>query len=318
MISPSALRRLVRPLPQWSAVALPSPQTQVRIQLRAAGLQRDVTQNLVVASLRPLTFAIGLSASLKPLLEPSARAELRFLDEEASGLPLGLLRLRAVRVWRTAESDFGLFEVEHGEHRCLSWPRRPWNRWLQNRTMRKNRDPYNFAMPPQAVEQLMIFYICPRPVVLVSVDDGVHSNIFPLDLIGPIDSGWFTLALRSTSVSVETMKSSRRVALSSIAGSDCATVYRLGVHHRKPAIDWDQMPFKLERSTTFSLPVPAIALRVREVEICDYESIGSHTLFATRVVSDQLLSDAPQLFHTSGLHQEFRTRRGRRFAMAGA
>src|SRR6185369_14027293 len=98
------------------------------------------------------------------------------------------------------------------------WPYRSWNRWLQDRAMKKNTDPYNFVMAPQAVQQLMIFYICPRPVVLVSVDDGSHSNLFPMDLIGPIAPDRFTLALRSTSQSVPTMKSSRRLALSDIPG----------------------------------------------------------------------------------------------------
>jgi flavin reductase (DIM6/NTAB) family NADH-FMN oxidoreductase RutF len=183
--------------------------------------------------------------------------------------------------------------------------------------MRNNRDPHNFAMPPDAAEQLMIFYICPRPVVLVSVDDGTHSNIFPMDLIGSIEPGWFTLALRSTNVSIPVMKRVRKVALSSIAAAQCATAYRLGAHHSRPAMDWSALPFEVGRSSHFSLPIPANALRVRELEICDYESIGTHTFFVTRVVCDSPLRNELQLFHTSGLHQDFRSHRGRQFTRAG-
>jgi flavin reductase (DIM6/NTAB) family NADH-FMN oxidoreductase RutF len=318
MISPHALIRYARPLPQWCAIALEHPQTQVRIDLSSGDLELDVTQNLVVASLRPLMLAVGLDARLKRSLATSAHAVLRFFDLDAPDAPLGVLRLTAARVRSTENSEMAVFEIEHGEHHCLPWPRRPWNRWLQNRAMRSKRDPHNFAMSPQPAEQLMIFYICPRPVVLVSVDDGSHSNIFPMDLIGAIAPQWFTLALRSTSVSVETMKSARRVAISSIAAAERSVAYRLGEHHSRPAADWSKLPFTLERSSTFALPVPASALRVRELEICDYESIGSHTFFVTRAISDRVLKAGAQLFHTSGIHQEFRTQRGRPFALAGA
>jgi flavin reductase (DIM6/NTAB) family NADH-FMN oxidoreductase RutF len=300
------LSRLVRPLPQWSAVALTDPQTQMQIQLSLGSVTQDVTRNLVVASLRPLTLAMGLDTALQGSVAGLAGADLRFFDRDLPSRQLGALRLLAPRVSRTGGAQLGLFEIAHGQHRCLPWPRRPWNRWMQNRVMRKNRDPYNFSMPPAAAEQLMIFYICPRPVVLVSVDDGSHSNIFPMDLIGPIEPGWFTLALRTTNVSVEVMKTVRRVALSSIAASDRAVAYQLGVHHSKPTIDWGALPFAIERSAQFSLPVPSSALRIRELEIWDFESIGSHTFFVTRVVSDRTVKDGAQLFHTSGLHQDFR------------
>jgi flavin reductase (DIM6/NTAB) family NADH-FMN oxidoreductase RutF len=313
-----ALSRLAKPLPQWSAIALSDPQTDTRIQLSSGTLQWDVTRNVVVASLRPLTLAVGLNATVEEPLTRLADTELRFFDREHPEQWLGALRLRAPRVWRGAGSGVALFEIADGKHRCLPWPRRPWNRWMQSRAMRHNRDPHNFAMPPQAAEQLMIFYICPRPVVLVSVDDGTHSNIFPMDLIGALDPAWFTLALRTTSVSVEVMKSARRVALSDIAATDCTIAYRLGAHHARPAVDWNALPFTIERSERFSLPVPAGALRIREVEICEFESIGSHTFFVTRIVSDRRLRGGAQLFHTSGLHQNFRADRGRRFAQAGA
>jgi flavin reductase (DIM6/NTAB) family NADH-FMN oxidoreductase RutF len=155
-------------------------------------------------------------------------------------------------------------------------------------------------------------------VVLVSVEQGEHRNLFPMDLIGPVAADRFTLALRNTSSSVPAMKIARRVVLSDIAAADCGLAYRLGAHHRDPLPDWQSLPCATERSQEFSLPFPRNALRVRELEILDFETIGSHTLFVTRIAAEQPLAEADKLHHTSGLYQHFRMRQGRPFPAAAA
>lgn len=205
----TALTRRIRPLPQWPPVALRDPQNAVEVRLSTFREEFDVTHAAVVAALRPLTLAMGLDARMMSAVEDRSRPKLHFVDLD-SRREVGMLQLQHIRNWTTSGAAIGLFEVQHGTQRCLRWPYRPWNRWLQNRRMRGNTDPNNFFMPPEAVQQQMIFYICPRPVVLVSVDDGSHSNLFPMDLIGPVSSQRFTLALRSTSPSIATMKSAPR------------------------------------------------------------------------------------------------------------
>jgi flavin reductase (DIM6/NTAB) family NADH-FMN oxidoreductase RutF len=312
---PAALMRRIRPLPQWPPVALREPQDVVQVRLATVSGEFDVTRAAVVAALRPLTLAVGLDAELMSAIEARSQPELHFVDLE-SRRNVGMLELQHVRNWNTSGAAIGLFEVRRGTQRCVRWPYRPWNRWLQNRRMRKNTDPNNFFMPPEAVQQQMIFYICPRPVVLVSVEDGGHSNLFPMDLIGPVSSNRFTLALRSTSPSIATMKSARRVALSDVPARDYATAYKLGIHHKNVKVEWDHLPFEIQRSRHFSLPCPAIALRVREIEILDFDTIGSHTFFVTQIASEHRVGDDAQFFHTSGIYQHFRSCNGRPFRPA--
>ena len=309
---PPTLRQWLRPLPQWPPVALRDPQPFVQVHLVTDRGEFDVTRTAVVAALRPLTLAVGLDAPLAAAIELGSQPQLQFVDLE-SHRSVGALQLQHVRNWNTSGATIGLFEVRGGAQRCLRWPYRPWNHWLQNRRMRRQSDSTNFAMPPEAVQQLMIFYICPRPVVLVSVDDLTHSNLFPMDLIGPVSADRFTLALRSTSPSIATMKSARRVALSDIPAGDYATAYKLGIHHKSAMVDWHQLPFEIRQTTDFRIPYPVIALRVRELEILDSDTIGSHTLFVTRVASECSFAPDPQLFHASGIYQHFRERNGRRF-----
>jgi flavin reductase (DIM6/NTAB) family NADH-FMN oxidoreductase RutF len=312
---PTAFKRRMRPLPQWPPVALREPQEAVQVRLSTARGEFDVTRAAVVAALRPLTLAVGLDAELMSAIEARSHPELHFVDLE-SRRTVGMLQLQHSRTWKTSGVAIGLFEVRRGTHSCVRWPYRPWNRWLQNRRMRKNTDPNNFFMPPAAVQQQMIFYICPRPVALVSVDDGSHSNLFPMDLIGPVSSDRFTLALRSTSPSIPTMKSARRVALSDVPARHYVTAYKLGIHHKNVKVEWDHLPFEIKRSRDFSLPYPAIALRVREIEILDFDTIGSHTFFVSQIASEYSAGNDAQFFHTSGIYQHFRSCNGHPFPPA--
>jgi flavin reductase (DIM6/NTAB) family NADH-FMN oxidoreductase RutF len=306
---PASVPRWLRPLPQWSAVALHPPQELVQVRLRTGHGEFDLTGNNVIAALRPLTVAVGMNAPLELALQETATCELRFIDARSGGT-LGVLGLERQQDWATDAIQLALFGVSSGRHRCLSWPARQWNRWLQDRALRAAAKPGNFALSPAATQQIMIFYICPRPVVLVSVDSGSHSNLFPMDLIGPIASDRFTLALRSTSASVEPMKAVRRVALSDVPASRHQTAYSLGAHHKNAQMDWESLPFRLDHSPRFALPVPEWALRVRELEIVDFRVVGSHTLFMTRARSDRVMRDDAQFFHTSGIHECLRRRQG--------
>jgi flavin reductase (DIM6/NTAB) family NADH-FMN oxidoreductase RutF len=300
------IRPYVRPLPQWSTVAVAPPQQVVTATLRWDGHSADVTADHTVASLVPLMISTSLDAGQHPVLE---------YRDSATGKLLGVLRLTQTASITVDKTSITLYHVAAGEHRCLGWPLCSWNGWLQNRLMLKNRSPQHFAPEPAAVQQLMIAYLCPRPVVLVSVDAPNHQNIFPMDLIGPLErSGLFSLALRSTSASVPVMREVRRVALSGIPATMKATVYQLAKHHKQPLQDWNALPFPVRPSREFGIPAVAAALRIQELSIVHSEEVGSHTLFLGRLVSDEKLADGAQLHHTAGFHQAYRRRHGTQLA----
>ncbi|MFC4764707.1 hypothetical protein [Dyella koreensis] len=291
---------MVRPLPQWSTVAVAPPQQMVTATLHWDGKSADVTADHTVASLKPLVIATSIDAGLHPFIE---------YRDRTTGRLLGTLRLERTAYVVTEDTSLTLYHIAAGEHRCLGWPLRPWNAWLQNRLMLGNQGSPHSALEPAAVQQLMIAYLCPRPVILVSVDAPDHRNIFPMDLIGPLErSGYFSLALRSTNVSMPTMREVRRVALSSIPATMKGVVYKLSEHHKQPLMDWDALPFPARLTREFGIPAVASALRVRELAIEHSQEIGSHTLFLGRIISDESLAEGTQLHHTAGFHQAYRRR----------
>ncbi len=300
------IRPFVRPLPQWSTIAVASPQLVVTATLRWDDRSADVTADHTVASLKPLVIATSLDAGQHPVLEYS---------DSATGRLLGVLHLTRSASVANEDAPLTLYHVAAGEHYCLGWPRRSWNAWLQSRHMEKNRSPHQLAMASAAVQQLMIAYLCPRPVVLVSVGTPSHQNIFPMDLIGPLErSGLFSLALRSTNVSMQVMREAGRVAISSMPASMKAVVYKLSAHHKQPPSDWNALPFPLRPSREFGISAVATALRIQELTIVHSQEIGSHTFFLGRIVSDETLAEGTQLHHTAGFHQAYRRRQDMPFA----
>jgi flavin reductase (DIM6/NTAB) family NADH-FMN oxidoreductase RutF len=300
------IRPFVHPLPQWSTVAMSPPQQMVTATLCWDGKSADVTADHTVASLKPLVIATSLDGGPRPVLK---------YRDSATGKLLGFLQLTQTASVSAGETSLTLYHVATGEHRCIGWPLRSWNAWLQNRLMLKNRSPQHFAPEPAAVQQLMIAYLCPRPVILVSVDTPGHRNIFPMDLIGPLEqSGLFSLALRSTSVSVPVMREVRRIALSSIPATMKAAVYQLAGHHKQPLSGWNALSFPVRPSREFGIPAVAAALRIQELDIVHSQEVGSHMLFLGRIVSDEKLAEGTQLHHTAGFHQAYRRRRNMPFA----
>lgn len=305
---PEALKKKLRPTSQWLAISLPAPQQLMDVRLIAGEHEFDVTTNSSVAAMRPFVLRVGLDPEIAAALRERPGPRLHLVDR-AFGRTVGVLKLRHLRDWEVADARMALFDVTAGTQYCAPWPRRLWDTFMYRRAARR-KPPESLLMLPDAVEQMMIFYLCPRPVYFVSVDDGSHSNVFPMDLVGPLQPDRFTMALRNTSPSVETMKSTRRLALGDVPGSACDIAYQLGAHHKKLQVDWDSLPFKALRSRRFALRIPDIALRIREVELMEFQTVGSHTLFIGRIVSEQPLRAGAQLFHTSGVHQRLRTRLG--------
>jgi flavin reductase (DIM6/NTAB) family NADH-FMN oxidoreductase RutF len=317
---PPLVKEKLRPTTQWLAISLPPAEQVVAVELVASGGTFDVTSNIAVAAMRPFTLRLSLDSTLAEALSGAPAPLLRLVDREL-GRTVGLMWLKHTDTWETAGARIGLFEVESTVHHCVSWPRRVWDSWMYERAVR-NVPRESLLMTPTAVEHMLAFYLRPRPVFLVSVDDGEQSNIFPMDLVGPLPPDHFTLALRTTSPSVETIKRARKVAMADLPGTACRIAYQLGAHHKRSQIDWESLPFKIARTREFGLPFPEIALRVREVEILDFKIIGSHCLFVGRIRSETVLGEdvadgeRAMLCHTSGANQLLRTRYKRPFREA--
>jgi len=297
-------------VPRFVPIGDRDPQQRIRVTLGGLGPPIDVTRNHVVASLRPLTVALALPATLGP--DSFGRREVR-LEFSPQGEPdtmlgdVGLCHEGTVTVDHTA---FQLFRRKDQTDVRMRWGAatvfafsHAWSEW-------KRRHRSTFRMEPLDLKAFQVLYVCPRPVVLVTVRHGPASNLFPMDLIGPTDSPYFLMALRNTSPAVRLMTASRRIALADVPLEDTAIAYQLGEHHQKERIDWSALPFETEPSPAHGLPVPSAALRVRDVEVREARVVGSHTLFITEVIREERRKDGLQMFHVSGPYYRYLVRHG--------
>ena len=203
--------------------------------------------------------------------------------------------------------ELGLFQIRSYRNYCQARARL-WARYLQYAYQRSRAGNSDVPITTSEVHAMIVFYICPRPVGLVSTTDGTANNMFPMNLMGNIGGGYFAFALNSNTPASALVERSGFVALSSVPMEQTSVSYSFGKNHRKESIDWKQLPFPTQTSTTLALPVPRFSLRVRELQIEVARKVGSHTLFFARTIHDEHWADGLESFMVHGLYQAYRVK----------
>lgn len=293
-------------------IALGDEPSGVRVVLRSPdGTAIDVSRDHVPVSMRPLVLGVRLDDAA-PALE---RASLEIGHELAPRAPIAEIALRAAGEIPLGRGALRLFRTEGVRNRTAAAPTR-WLRyalaWRHAQGAAKRGD--GLRMSAADLRCLNAYYISARPVYLVAVAHEGRSNFFPMDLVGPVSSGEFLLALRATSPAIALMEGSRRVVLSGAPGGQRKSVYALGAHHRKETVDLGALPFATSPSPCFVLPAIAGGL-VREIAIEEVHRHGSHVLFVGRVVHESGRTPG-QLAHVSAMFAEWAARRGRSYTLA--
>jgi len=297
----------VRRIPQFAIVGLPIPQQRVDVLLGSGAGTVDVTANNVAVSLEPLRIAIGMAASAIRTAG-SSPATLTFNDR-VSRRELARLSLRLESSLGSGPRLLAIFRPVAVEDACVGRLRRSlyygWKRWAARRQSSPQSDFSDFT-------GLLSFYVCPRPVALVSVmDEDGRGNLFPMDLMGPTATPFFVAALKNTNRSIELVQRARRMVVSRIPLALSDQAYALAKQHRTSHIDWQTIPLPLAKSPRFGFPVPASALSVTEIEIHRSEIMGSHTALLGVPVHEQVNNRGVGMHHISGLYQEHCRTRGR-------
>jgi hypothetical protein len=295
-------------LPQFCNVGLADPQAEVSVWLHGIGAPRNVTDNNVAVAARPFTIGIVLESNGDATGIEGSQPTLKFYERGGENSLLGEIGLRLLEFLPVGSDRLYLFKAENYANYCLKqsvlWRRYlhySYDRWRS----RGRSHASDIRMLARDVHSLFVFYICPRPVFLVSVMDGDRGNIFPMDLTGPIGAQYFSLSLHSTCPAA-LMERSRRIAVSSIPVEQTPLAFELGKNHKKPFIDWGKIPFATTNSAAFGLPVPRFSLRVREMQIEVVRPMGSHKMFLAKTIGDQRWADGLQMFQIHGFYQAWK------------
>jgi hypothetical protein len=299
-------------LPTWICVGHASPADQVTVRLEGLGRVLDVTGNNVMVELRPLVVAIGFEAGTVARHLGRAPLALSLHDPLGGDRCLGRVGLEHVETLPLPGREIGLFSTTWCDNRCLppSTIRRHYA--FERIKLALDHNPRNeHKMAPRELFCNWLLFSSPRPVFLVSFDDGVRGNMFPMDLLGPTDTPYYLLALTTTDPSLPFILRSRRLAVSAIPLEYTPTAYAIGRNHAVASIAWDSLPLATTRSLEYGIPVPRDALSVRELWIDRTHRTDHHTLFLATTRRFERYHADLQMCHVQRIYQRYLIERAR-------
>jgi flavin reductase (DIM6/NTAB) family NADH-FMN oxidoreductase RutF len=295
-------------LPQEFFLGFEDPQTEVAVWLAGMGALLDVTRRHSMACAAPFTVCVAFDGDRRFSKNGVGELSLKFCEREGQGRLLGEIGLRMIEVISVSGMDVVLFEARSSTNYCLPKVRLGAHYLLHSYIQRRSVDTSGMKMSFLERRAAMVMFIRPHPVSLVSLVGDGGGNIFPMNIMGDLGSGYIAFALKDSRRAAHLVERAGRIAVSSVPLNQAPLAYQLAVNHTKEFIEWDQLPFTMRMSNTCSIPVPAFAQRVREVEVERVHRIGSHTFFVGRVVGDQFLADGLGLCVIHGFYQAWRMR----------
>jgi hypothetical protein len=300
-------------LPQAFSIGLPDPQSEVAVWLLGIGEPIDVTYRHSMACADPFTVCIGFDDGKVPDKDTTSELSLRFCERNGRKQVLAEIGLdvKSAAVVPSRDAKLVLFRARYSKNYCL--PRRHLfaHYCLYRYSLWRKPDVPGRMMSFLERRAAMVMFICPHPVVLLSLCNEGGGNIFPMNIGGNLGGGYFALALKESRLAAHLVELAGRVAISNVPLSHTSTAFKLGINHHKPSINWNELPFQTRLSSAFSIPVPIFTHRVREMEIDTVHRLGSHIFFVARIVSDEIFPEPEGLCIVHGFYQGWRLR-GRR------
>ena len=295
-------------LPQAFTIGLAEPQAEITVWLHGMGLPLDVTRRHSMACTDPFTVCIAFDKGQGPKEKEHHRLSLKFCERNGLKRVLGEINLnpKSATAIPAFETELILFEARSSKNYCLPKMHILAHYLRHKYLLWRKIDIAGIKMTFLERRAVMVMFIRPHPVVLLSLSGEAGGNIFPMNIMGDLDNGYFAFALKDSRLAAHLVERARRVALSSVPLSETSLAYQLGANHHENAIDWDKLPFATKKSATFQIPVPVFAQRVRELEIETVRKLGSHTFFVARVIQDESFEGSVGLCIVHGFYQAWR------------
>jgi len=151
----------------------------------------------------------------------------------------------------------------------------------------------------------------PRKVCLITVGQNDRYNLFPTDLHGQVNSGFYVISLRHAGKACEQVMAAQAIVLSEMKAAAFKQVYSLGKNHMQPLREAKAFDFSPDRSRQGNLPLPKESVRYKELRLIDSFRAGIHQLLLFQITSEEQRNDDPQtLVHVHNLYATWRQKNG--------
>ncbi|HEY3403566.1 MAG TPA: hypothetical protein VGK59_09280 [Ohtaekwangia sp.] len=241
----------------------------------------DVTKNHLFLGYKPLIIGLVFPHDVtnsSVIYENQIHLHFKASDDKT----LATLTLRRISQEIYGESTLVIYEGIRGTHKFLSGLHQFINRF---RDSRKVRATGNVDLTGNLYDQVRIAYAIPRIIAVITVQDGKLMNMFPTDLHGPINDTHYIGSLRIGGMANEQVEQHKKIVLSLVNASGFKEVYGLGKNHMQPVQPPENFQTSEERSSVFSIPLPAMMNAYYELELDSSADIGIHRLHVYRIVN---------------------------------
>ena len=293
-------------LPRDFTLGLPDPQNEVSVWLQGLATPLDVTHQYSMACTDPFTICIAFAPGLIVPEHSRNPLTLQFCERGGPQRLLGQIGLKPAAISPHADQPtLRFFEAVTANIYCLA-RRHLWAHSMLRAFSNRKRRQQTGALSVLDGRAMIVNFIRPHTVVLVSALSETRGTMFPMNITGDLGDGRFGLALQAANQPARIVEAAGRIAVSTVPLAQAQFTYRLSANHSRKSIDWGELPFATKPSTRLEIPVPVFALRVREMEIEQVYRMGRHTFFVARIVSDERLSDRLALHTIHGYYQTLR------------
>ena len=176
-------------------------------------------------------------------------------------------------------------------------------RWRHNFRQRLKPRKNNVYLDPALYDQVKAAYAIPRKISVASVWDGEKGNVFPTDLNGPIQPGFYAISLREAGKAHKQVLTTKRILLAEMDIAQAVQVYGLGKNHVKDLRPLDELTEATNRIEGF--PVLNGVTKYRVLERITGKTLSIHHIHIFRVMEEKVIDpDAKVLAH---IHRDYAT-----------
>jgi hypothetical protein len=151
----------------------------------------------------------------------------------------------------------------------------------------------------QYYKSLISAYSYPRRVRVISFKEDDYYNIFPMDLVGDIQScNKYVFGLRHTNVTLARVIETKKIVVSEFSFKQKGIIYQLGKHHGSAPPSLASLPFKTILSKQFNFYLPEWVESYKEINITKTMNLGSHMLLWGDVINEEkVATPSRHLYH---------------------
>lgn len=282
----------------FHAVPVSTSGTDYEVYFEQSGTSVPIHKKHSLVALKPLLIAINREV---------ARAAKGKIILKYKGKPLGSLDVEQTSEVHDGNCQVGIYKVKRFRNKVVNPAKMLLNSFYL--LMQNWSDPRykNMILPVHSQHQMHVYYMQPRPVVLITAGNTDEFDIFPMDNIGYVTENTFLLGLRKTSPSLQKLDTGQNLCISFVPYERRADAYALGTHHINGVIHSHHLSFDLIPSHLFSLPVPEFSLDVIEGTITHRQLFGSHVLLNVSVKNKYFQHNGPVLAHTPWFMKHLQT-----------